>query len=101
MKYTLFFFLIGSLLSLNHISAQSVNWYHQSQTDETPYNIGVDKLYENILSKKSGVPVIVAVIDSGVDIEHEDLKNVIWENSDEIPGNNIDDDQNGYVDDIK
>src|SRR6185436_9891483 len=44
--------------------------------------------------------VLVAVIDSGIDIEHEDLKDVIWNNEDEIPGNGIDDDKNGYVDDI-
>jgi subtilisin family serine protease len=44
--------------------------------------------------------VIVAVIDSGVDIEHEDLKNVIWVNKDEIPNNGKDDDNNGYIDDI-
>ncbi len=44
--------------------------------------------------------VIVAVIDSGVDITHEDLKHAIWKNADEIAGNNKDDDNNGYIDDI-
>lgn len=44
--------------------------------------------------------VIVAVIDSGVDISHEDLKHAIWKNSDEVAGNNKDDDGNGYVDDV-
>ena len=44
--------------------------------------------------------VIVAVIDSGVDIDHPDLSNVIWQNQNEIPGNGIDDDKNGYIDDI-
>ena len=44
--------------------------------------------------------VIVGVIDSGIDINHEDLKSVIWTNPKEIPGNGIDDDKNGYVDDI-
>jgi subtilisin family serine protease len=44
--------------------------------------------------------VIVAVIDSGVDTAHEDLKNVLWRNKKEIPGNGIDDDKNGYVDDV-
>ena len=44
--------------------------------------------------------VIVAVIDSGIDIDHEDLKDVIWINTKEIPGNGIDDDKNGYVDDV-
>ena len=44
--------------------------------------------------------VVVAVIDSGVDITHGDLKNNIWKNTKEIPGNKLDDDQNGYVDDV-
>lgn len=44
--------------------------------------------------------VIVAVIDSGVDITHEDLKHAIWKNADEIAGNNKDDDNNGYIDDV-
>jgi subtilisin family serine protease len=51
-------------------------------------------------SKIKGIKVIVGIIDSGVDIEHEDLKSVIWTNSKEIAGNGIDDDNNGYVDDI-
>ena len=54
--------------------------------------------YKLLKSKKSST-VVVAVIDSGVDIEHEDLKGKIWTNTDEIPGNKIDDDKNGYVDD--
>lgn len=44
--------------------------------------------------------VIVAVIDTGIDYKHEDLKNAMWTNTGEIPGNNIDDDGNGYVDDV-
>ncbi len=44
--------------------------------------------------------MLVAVIDSGIDTDHEDLKDIIWTNEDEIPGNGIDDDKNGYVDDI-
>lgn len=44
--------------------------------------------------------VVVAVIDTGVDIEHEDLRENIWTNAGEIPGNGIDDDKNGYADDV-
>ncbi|MCP9812977.1 S8 family serine peptidase [Synechococcus lacustris] len=50
--------------------------------------------------KNSAKDIIVAVIDSGVYIEHPDLKDNIWVNKGEIPGNGIDDDNNGYVDDI-
>ena len=44
--------------------------------------------------------IVVAVIDSGVDIDHEDLEHAIWENDGEIPNNGIDDDGNGYIDDV-
>ena len=44
--------------------------------------------------------VIVAVIDTGVDIEHAELADALWVNADEIPGNGVDDDGNGYVDDV-
>ena len=44
--------------------------------------------------------VVVAVVDGGIDTEHEDLKDNLWVNENEIPGNNIDDDNNGYIDDI-
>ncbi|MFM9874361.1 MAG: S8 family serine peptidase [Fimbriimonadaceae bacterium] len=43
---------------------------------------------------------VVAVCDDGVDLDHEDLQNVIWQNPNEIPGNSIDDDNNGFVDDV-
>ncbi len=68
-------------------------------TDTIP-GMSVQKAYEEIIKDFQGETVIVGVVDSGVDIEHEDLKNVIWTNEDEIPGNGIDDDKNGYVDDI-
>lgn len=54
----------------------------------------------NFLKGVKSKPVIVAVIDSGVDTTHEDLKNILWNNPKEISGNGIDDDKNGYVDDI-
>ncbi len=82
------------------LTGQSVNWYHDSKTNGNVQNIGTDELYEKILKNRKGVPVIVAVIDSGIDIEHEDLKDNIWTNPGEIPNNNIDDDKNGYVDDV-
>src|SRR5690606_11451370 len=49
---------------------------------------------------KKGKTVVVAVLDSGMDLDHEDLKDVLWTNKDEIPNNGKDDDGNGYVDDI-
>lgn len=61
--------------------------------------MSVTEAYENFGSA-SGDPVIVAVVDTGVDYNHEDLKDVMWVNEGEIPGNGIDDDGNGYIDDI-
>jgi subtilisin family serine protease len=65
------------------------------------YGISLDKAYEFVKSKKlKSHTVIVAVIDSGVDTTHEALKGILWRNPGEIPGNGIDDDHNGYVDDV-
>ncbi len=51
--------------------------------------------------KISGSPdMVIAVIDSGIQINHPDLKNNIWKNAREIPNNNIDDDRNGFIDDV-
>ncbi|WP_341882332.1 S8 family serine peptidase [Synechococcus sp. UW140] len=50
--------------------------------------------------RNSAKDIIIAVIDSGVDIEHHDLKDNIWVNKGEIPGNRLDDDNNGYIDDV-
>lgn len=71
-----------------------INWYNGSGT-----GMNTEKAYK-ALKKKTTKTVIVAVIDSGIDIEHEDLKGQIWVNEDEIPNNGIDDDKNGYIDDI-
>lgn len=92
-----------SLLALSllaNANAQDVDkkvldWYNGKK-----FGMSTDKAYKKILNKKTSKTVIVAVIDSGVDIEHEDLKERIWVNADEIPNNGIDDDNNGYVDDV-
>jgi subtilisin family serine protease len=62
--------------------------------------MSVDKVYSEFLKNKKSTKVIVAVVDSGVDIDHEDLKSVIWTNKKEIPNNGKDDDKNGFVDDV-
>ncbi len=74
-------------------------WPHKDiYTDSIP-GLSLAKAYEFVKGKK-GTTVIVGVIDSGIDVEHEDLKNVTWINEDEVDGNGIDDDKNGYADDI-
>ncbi len=74
-------------------------WHLKEGRDNKQYGTGVYKAYE-LLKNKQPSPIIVAVIDSGTDIDHEDLKEYVWKNSDELPGNNKDDDGNGYVDDL-
>ena len=75
-------------------------WSSKDLQNDTIPGMGVERTYQEIIKDKVGKTVIVAVVDSGIDIEHEDLKNVMWVNPKEIPGNGIDDDKNGYVDDI-
>ena len=67
--------------------------------DAKQAGITLDKAY-TALKDKASQSVIVAVVDTGVDYSHEDLNGVMWINKGEIPNNNIDDDKNGYVDDI-
>lgn len=80
--------------------AEKHNWGHLDLIKDTIPGMSVDKAYAEILKNKSGKKVIVAVVDSGIDIDHEDLNDVIWTNKGEIPNNGIDDDKNGYVDDV-
>jgi subtilisin family serine protease len=75
-------------------------WSHLDLTKDTIPGMSVDKAYAELLKGKKGQKIVVGVVDSGIDINHEDLKNAIWTNPKEIEGNNIDDDNNGYVDDI-
>jgi subtilisin family serine protease len=75
------------------------DWHLKDKASGGYYGISLDKAYDFVKGKKSKT-VIVAVIDSGVDTTHEDLKSVLWTNPNEIPGNGIDDDKNGYVDDV-
>ena len=75
-------------------------WLHLDLVKDTIPGMSVEKAYSEIIKNKTGKTVIVAVIDSGIDIEHEDLDDIIWVNEDEIPNNGKDDDNNGYIDDI-
>ena len=75
-------------------------WSHLDIVKDTIPGMSVDRAYSELLKNKKGVKVIVGIVDSGVDIEHQDLKSVVWTNTKEIAGNGIDDDKNGYVDDI-
>ena len=115
----IFTFLLGSCKSISTIpvpkpSSYSVTaiakkaplteeeskfWGHSDLVTDSIPGMSLDKAYDFLQGKK-GVEVVVGVVDSGTDLLHEDLKDVAWVNSKEIPSNGIDDDKNGYVDDI-
>jgi cell wall-associated protease len=111
MKRSLKLWIILILLGTSHLAlyAQGTSkkselpkgWHLMDKDQDGFYGISVNKAYEFAKSKKlKSRTVIVAVIDSGVDTAQEDLKDILWVNPKEIPGNGIDDDHNGYVDDI-
>ncbi len=75
------------------------SWYQGDIQQDSVYGISLTKAY-HFLQGKQPKPIIVAVIDSGIDTTHESLKGILWTNTKEIPGNGIDDDGNGYVDDV-
>ncbi len=102
------FFCSLLLLSakINKTQAQSTltkpkvkGWHLLSKENDGYYGTGVTAAYELLKNKKS-TTVTIAIIDSGVDTLHEDLKDNLWINPNEIPYNGIDDDGNGYIDDI-
>ncbi|WP_437920783.1 S8 family peptidase [Sphingobacterium sp. LRF_L2] len=75
------------------------NWYNLDYQADGVRGISTEKAYELLQGRKS-TPVIVGVLDGGVDYNHEDLKDVMWKNPKEIAGNGKDDDNNGYSDDV-
>jgi subtilisin family serine protease len=75
------------------------NWHTMDLKTDGYFGISLNQAYLFVKGKKSK-PVVVATIDSGIDTAQADLKPILWVNTKEIPGNGIDDDKNGYVDDI-
>ena len=92
--------LIASIPALAQ-NAVPKSWHMMDKSTDGRYGVSADKAYKFIQSKHlKSKTVIVAVIDSGIDTLQEDLKAILWTNPKEIPGNGIDDDHNGYVDDV-
>ncbi len=86
-----------------HQSAEDArlhNWQNAAPASSGLQGTGADRAYADGLVEKGVEPVVVAVIDSGLDIRHEDLKDRLWVNLGEIPGTGRDDDGNGYIDDV-
>jgi cell wall-associated protease len=76
------------------------NWFNLDLKKNKVPGVSTERAYNELLKNKPSQTVVVAVIDGGTEVDHEDLKGIIWINEKEIPGNKIDDDKNGYVDDI-
>ena len=75
------------------------NWFNLSPFEDNVEGVGTERVYAEFGMPESE-DIIVAVIDSGVDVNHEDLQGKIWINDKEIANNGIDDDENGYIDDV-
>jgi subtilisin family serine protease len=102
--------LFGLGFLTNQVQAQSSaehptpeipnDWFLKDPESDRLQGVSAERAYNTLLKGRPSRTIIVGVIDSGIDINHEDLKDIIWVNEDEIPGNGIDDDKNGYIDDI-
>ena len=75
-------------------------WSHLDVLKDTVPGMSVDRAYQEIIKNKPGKKVVVAVIDSGIEVDHADLKTQMWVNPKEVANNGKDDDKNGYTDDI-
>lgn len=76
------------------------NWFLLDPQTDSVQGVSAEKTYQTLLKDQPSKTILVAVIDSGIDIDHEDLKSVIWTNEKEIAGNGLDDYKNGYIDDV-
>jgi subtilisin family serine protease len=100
---TLLLFSLSAFVQTKTANHKLLNyhiWHLLDYQQDSVYGTSVNRAYNELLKNKKSHPVIVAVIDGGVDITHEDLQGHIWTNKNEIPGNGIDDDKNGYADDM-
>jgi subtilisin family serine protease len=99
MKFRGLGLFVALLVTTLSYSQDYRGWHLKDANTDTLHGISLNKAYDFLKGKKAR-PIIVAVLDSGIDTLHEDLKPVLWRNPKEIPGNSKDDDGNGYVDDV-
>lgn len=100
------FIALGFAFTLGFAQAQTTEvpkekWYHAGVEQTGVYGVNTDQALQFLKdNKRKANTIIVGVLDSGVENFHEDLKANMWSNPKEIPGNGIDDDKNGYIDDV-
>ena len=90
---------VAAFAQLPEVKPPLKGWHLLNYQQDGYFGTGVKEAYELLAGRKS-TTVVIAVIDSGIDTLHEDLKSVLWTNPKEIPRNGKDDDGNGYTDDI-
>lgn len=103
------FIAVGLVAATYNTQAQSsaatpstgeFNQWHMLDASEGSLGVGANRSYSELLKGKKATPVVVAIIDSGSETFHDDLREKIWVNTDEVPDNGVDDDKNGYIDDV-
>ena len=91
--------LAAAPAALAQTDGPPANWHLLDRDTDGVVGISLDAAYA-ALPDRAPREVVVAILDSGVDVEHPDLQPVLWTNADEVAGNGVDDDGNGYVDDV-
>jgi len=101
LKKSLYLIALGVLPLTSFAQAEAVplNWYNLDYNTDGVMGISTDKAYKTLLKGKKSTPVIVGVLDGGVDVFHEDLKDVVWINPKDSISNGKDNDGNGYIND--
>ncbi len=101
-RHKIFFILILLIIGTSFSYSQSLkNWQWKDWKSDTIHGISLANAQQLLnLLPQAPTPIIIAILDGGIDTNHKDIKSSLWTNTKEIPGNNIDDDHNGYVDDI-
>ncbi|POY35617.1 peptidase S8 [Solitalea longa] len=100
LSFSLLLLLSGSAVFAQTSTKAPDNWFNLDPKTDHIQGVSTNKTYQELLKGRKFQTVIVAVIDGGVDTTHEDLKPILWKNKKEIAGNGIDDDKNGYIDDV-